>query len=325
MMHRMTGLVATLAICCAAGAAQAESKGKKALLLESFAAHPYVATIMKSFKAKAEADGMEVTMQAAGVDAALQARQFDDGVARKFDVIAVQAVSENAIVPALTRAKAAGIPVIISNNTPKEGTEALYMTFVGQDQREMGRIVGEQIVKSFKETGREGGKIAMITGILTEGLGPLRLAGIKDALKANPKIEVVAVEDGKWDTATSERIAGQLFARFAPQGGLDAIYGMADNQAVAAIKAAEAAGIPVGSKPGQLLVFGGNCLKDGIDAIKAGKLVSSVSQIPTLVGEKVADVADEILNGKTPPKNVLLPVELIDRANVAKWEAACTY
>jgi ABC-type sugar transport system substrate-binding protein len=74
-----------------------------------------------------------------------------------------------------------------------------------------------------------------------------------------------------------------------------------------------------------LLVFGGNCLKDGIDAIKAGKLVSSVSQIPTLVGEKVADVADEILNGKTPPKNVLLPVELIDRANVAKWEAACTY
>jgi ribose transport system substrate-binding protein len=94
---------------------------------------------------------MEVSVQAAGVDAALQARQFDDGVARKFDLIIVQPVSEQAIVPALARAKEAGIPVIISNNTPKDGTEALYQTFVGQDQNEMGRIVGRQIVKSFKE------------------------------------------------------------------------------------------------------------------------------------------------------------------------------
>jgi ribose transport system substrate-binding protein len=325
MAYRMAGLAAALAACCAAGAAHADSKGKKVLMIQSFAAHPYVAGIIKSFKSKAEGLGMEVTVQAAGVDAALQARQFDDGVARKYDLIIVQPVSENAIVPALTRAKAAGIPVVISNNTPKDGTEALYTTFVGQDQDVMGRIVGEKILSTFKQTGRDGGKIAMITGILTEGLGPRRLAGIKDALKVNPKIEIVAVEDGKWDTATSERIAGQLFARFAPQGGLDAVYGMADNQAIAAIKAAQAANIPVGSGPKQLLTFGGNCLKDGIDAIKAGTMVSSVSQIPTLVGDKLADVADEIFNGKTPAKNVMLPVELIDKSNVAQWEAACTY
>jgi hypothetical protein len=57
---------------------------------------------------------------------------------------------------------------------------------------------------------------------------------------------IVAVEDARWDTATSERVAGQLYARFATSGGLDAVYGMADNQASAAIRAAEAAGIAVG-------------------------------------------------------------------------------
>ncbi len=310
---------------CGTTVALADSKGKKVLLAESFAAHPYVATIIKSFKAKAESYGMDVTVQAAGVDAALQARQFEDGVARKFDLIVVQAVSEQAIVPALAHAKDAGIPVIISNNTPKDGTEAYYQTFVGQDQIEMGRIVGRAMIKAFKETGRDGGKVALITGILTEGIGPRRLAGIKEALAANPKIEIVATEDGKWDTATSERVAGQVFARFAALGGLDAVYGMADNQAVAAIKAAEAAGIAVGAGPRQMLVFGGNCLKEGIEAIKAGKMYSTVAQIPTDIGAKLADEANELFAGKTLSKQTLLPVDLIDKSNVAKWEAACTY
>jgi ribose transport system substrate-binding protein len=317
--------VAALALACPAGAALADAKGKKVLMVQSFAVHPYVAGIIKSFKAKAESYGMEVTVQAAGVDAALQARQFDDGVARKFDLIVVQPVSEQAIVPALARAKEAGVPVMISNNTPKDGTEALYQTFVGQDQNEMGRIVGRQIVKSFKEAGRDGGKVAFITGALTEGLGPRRLAGIKEVIAANPKIEVVAVEDAKWDTATGERIAGQLFARFAAQGGLDGVYGMADNLAVAAIKAAEAAGVQLGAGPKQLLVFGGNCQKEGVEAIKAGKMVSSVSQIPTYLGEKLADAANDFFAGKTLPKETLLPVELIDKANLSQWEAACTY
>ena len=42
------------------------------------------------------------------------------------------------------------------------------------------------------------------------------------------------IERQKWQTGLSERIAGQLFARFAAQG-LDVIYGMADNQAAAIV------------------------------------------------------------------------------------------
>src|SRR5947209_8104078 len=86
-------LVSAVALGLAAQApakAADEAKGKKVLMAQSFAAHPYVATIIKSFKAKAESLGMEVTVQAAGLDAALQVRQIDDGIARKFDMIVVQ-------------------------------------------------------------------------------------------------------------------------------------------------------------------------------------------------------------------------------------------
>jgi len=302
-----------------------EAKGKKVLLLESFTAHPYVATTEKSFRDRAQALGMEVTVQAAGLDAALQARQADDGIARKFDLIVVQAISEQGIVPVLTRAKQAGVPVIMVNNSPKDGTEELYVTFVGQDQNEMGRIVGKATLQALKQSGRDGGKVALVTGALQQGIGPRRVAGFKEAVAANPKVEVAAIEDGRWDTATSERLAGQLYARFAATGGLDAVYGMADNQAVAAIKAADAAGITVGTGAKQLLVLGGNCQKEGIDAIAAGKMYSTVSQIPTDLGRRTADVANDFFAGKKLPKAELLPVELITKADLPKWQGPCTY
>jgi len=46
--------VAGLARAASTSAALADAKGKKVLMVQSFAVHPYVAGIIKSFKAKAE-------------------------------------------------------------------------------------------------------------------------------------------------------------------------------------------------------------------------------------------------------------------------------
>lgn len=317
--------VATAFACFSPAQAADEAKGKKVFVAQAFAAHPYIAGLSKAFKERAEALGMDVTMQAGGLDAALQSRQIDDAIARNVDMLVIMPISEQAVVPSLARAKEAKIPVVILNNPPREGTQDMYLTFVGQDQKEMGAIVGRAIAASLEASGRAAGKVALITGALQGGIGPRRLEGIKSALAATPKIEIAATEDGRWDTATSERIAGQLFAKFAGSGGLDAVYGMADNQALAAIRAADAAGIRTGGGAKELVVIGGNCQKEGIDAIKSGKLQGSVSQIPTDLGKKAAEVVADIFAGKTVGKNVLLPIEIIDKGNVAKWEASCTY
>src|SRR4029079_9097183 len=89
-------LVATTAVLAAAAFtasgthAANESKGKKVLLLESFTAHPYVSPTEKPLRARAVSYGVKMTVQAAGLDAALQPRQADDGIARKFDLIVIQ-------------------------------------------------------------------------------------------------------------------------------------------------------------------------------------------------------------------------------------------
>jgi ABC-type sugar transport system substrate-binding protein len=309
----------------AAHAAQPDSKGKKIAFLQTLATHPYVVATTKAFRGRAEALGMEVTFFTSMLDAALQAQQIDDAIARKFDLVVVVPTSEQAVVPALARAKQAGVPVILVNNTPKADTEELYLTFVGQDQTAMGRLAGEAMLNALKESGRTEGKLAMITGALQQGIAPRRVNGFREALKDHPNIQIVAVEDARWDTATSERVAGQLYARFAATGGLDGLYGMADNQAVAAIRAAEAAGIAVGGNPNQLVVVGGNCLKEGLDAIKAGKMQSTITQIPTELGVRAADVINEYFGGRKLPKEQLLPVTTVTKANLAQWEAPCTY
>jgi ribose transport system substrate-binding protein len=217
------------------------------------------------------------------------------------------------------------VPVIYLIEPPKPGTEDLYLTSIGENQVELGRVAGASIVTGFKNSGRDGGKVAAITGSLQEGVAPLRLQGFKEALQANPKIELVAIEDAAWDTVKSQTIASQLFARFAGQGGLAAMYGMADNQALAIIDAAESAGLMVGSGPNDLLVVGSNCVPQTVGAIRSGKLYSSGSQIPTHLGEKAAMAAADYFSGKTVPKTIRLPVEVINKSNIDKWAQACTY
>jgi ribose transport system substrate-binding protein len=305
--------------------ASASPQGKKIAFLVTSPTHPFIATLTKTFVARANGFGMEVNTVSQHFDAALQAQQVDDAIARKFDLIAIIAGSEQAIVPALVRAKEAGIPVLLVNSPPRDGSEELYLSFVGEDHVELGRITGVAVLEALKQGGREGGKVAMITGSLQEGVGPRRVAGFRQAIKANPKVEIVAVEDAKWATDVSERIAGQLFARFASQGGLDVVYGMADNQAAAIIQAAKAAGIPLGVEKGKLIVVGSNCLKPGIAGIKAGEQYSTGTQVPTRTGNRAAELIADHFNGKKLAKKEILPVETVTKANVDKWEAACTY
>src|SRR3954465_4196328 len=158
--------------------ADATPQGKKIAFLVTSPTHPFIASLSKTFIARANGFGMEVNTVSQHFDAALQAQQVDDAIARKFDMIAIIAGSEQAIVPALVRAKQAGIPVLLINSPPRDGSEELYLSFVGEDHVELGRITGVAVLQALKEGGRDGGKVALVTGSLQEGVGPRRGAAV---------------------------------------------------------------------------------------------------------------------------------------------------
>lgn len=308
-----------------AAKAASASQGKKVALLITAPNLPFPAVIKAAFLERAKSYGFEVTSFEQMFDPARQAQQVDDAIAQKVDLLAIMPVSEQAILPALLRAKRANVPVIIVNSPPKEGSDEYFNTFIGEDAVAMGKLSAESMLQALKDAGRDGGKIALITGSLQEGVAPRRVAGIKEVLAAHPKAQLVAIEDAHWDPVATERIAGQLLARFAPQGGLDVLYGMNDDQTLAIIRAAESAGVPLGLKAGELIVIGGNCSKQGIEMIKAGKEYSTGVQGPARTGSGAADLVNDYFEGKSLKKFNMLPIETITAANAAKWAATCDY
>jgi ribose transport system substrate-binding protein len=302
-----------------------QTKGKKVALLVATLQDYYMALLNRLVIARAKDFGFEVTTFQTPYDPALQATQIDEAIARKFDIIAMIPMSEHGVIPGLQRAKEAKIPVVLFLAPPKPGTEDLFVSYVGKDNIEGGRLTGHGILDALKLAGRDGGNVALITGLLAEGVAPRRVQGIKEVLGTNNKVKIVAIEDAKWDPVLTEKIAGQLFGRFSGQGGIDVIYGMADNMATAEIQAADAAGIQVGTGPGKLAVLGGDCFKEGIEAIKAGKMFATNAEDPRWEAAHTAEVIADYFNGKPVKKYDYYQIELITKDNESKWEARCTF
>ena len=66
---------------------------------------------------------------------------MDDAIAKKVDAIVMMIMSQKALIPALTRAKEAHIPVILINTPIPQ--EDLYTAFVGEDSNDLGATAGE--------------------------------------------------------------------------------------------------------------------------------------------------------------------------------------
>lgn len=303
----------------------AHAAGNKVAYFATGPTNRFVAAVSKAFLAKGKELGLQVTEFDNSYDPAVEAQQIDDAIARKFDALAIMAASEKAIIPALTRAKQAGIPVVLLTNDVSDRAKGLYVSFIGESSVDLGRLAGESLLKALDERGQKEAKVALITGSLAEGNAPARVAGFKKAIEKAPGVKIVATEDAYWDTAKSEQIAGQLFARFASQGGLDAIYAMADNQAVAVTRAAQAAGVELGVEKGKLIVVSSNCDSDGLKAIEEGKQYSTATQVPTAAGEHAAQIVADQLAGKKVPALDNLTAEPITKDNLDKWREACTY
>lgn len=316
-----------LAAFCALGAAPAlaDVRGRRIALLTTPHAQAYVATWVAAFNKAAAELGMQVTERSSPFDAAMQSQQVDDAIGQNFDAILLNPIDPQAIQPALTRAKAAKMPVFLIINPGADGAEGLWVSYIGTDQDELGRMAGENMVKALGEIGKKDAQIVAITGSAAQLNTIRRLRGFKAALEQAPGVRLAAIEDAKWNTALSEKVASDLLVRFAGRGGIDGVYGMADNQAGAAIKAIEAAGLPLGLKDKGIVVVSSNCLKEGIANIRAGRQFSTNTQIPAEEAQFAAQKLVDFFGGKALRKNEYVPIAAITRANVDQYAAACSY
>ena len=307
------------------GMAEASPSGKRVMLLGTSNTNPYIGAWTATFTKFATQAGMKVTNLSSNYDAAVQSQQVDDAIAQKFDIIVMIYVNDQAIIPALTRAKAAGIPVVLIVTPLKKEYEDLFTSYVGTDHSELGRLAGEELVKGLKAEGKTKANIVAVTGAAQQLNVQSRMAAFKAVLAKNPGFELLASEDGRWNTAMSEKITGELLVRFIGRGGVDGIFAMADNQATGSIQAVKSAGLKLGVANKGVVIVASNCMKDGIIHIRSGEQYGTATQIPTEEAEVTAKKVAGFFNGEKMKKYELVPVHGITKENVDKFAAGCSY
>ena len=305
--------------------ANASPEGKRVMLLGTANTNPYIGAWTSTFSKFATQAGMKVTNLSSNYDAAVQSQQIDDAIAQKFDIIVMVYVNDQAVVPALTRAKAAGIPVVLVVTPLKKDYEDLFTSYIGTDHSELGRQAGLNMVKGLEAEGKTKAQIVAVTGAAQQLNVQSRMAAFKAELAKHPGYELVGVEDGKWNTALSEKITGELLVRFSGRGGVDGIFAMADNQATGSINAVQSAGLKLGVADKGIVVVGSNCMKDGIVHIKSGEQYGTATQIPTEEAEAAAKKIAAYFNGEKLKKYEIVPVYGITKENVDRFAAGCSY
>ncbi len=235
--------------------------------------NPWRIAETKSMQDIAASCGWQLIVTDAGGSAAKQVADVDSMIAQKVDLIVLPPREEKPLIPAVMKAKKAGIPVIlvdrnIDQKVAKAGKD--YVTFIGSDFVDQGRRAAEWLVKATN------GKAVIIELEGTTGSSPAndRKRGFDTEIKKHSGMKIVASQSGDFNRDKGRQLAQSLLQA---NPSATAIYAHNDEMAVGAITALEAAG----KKPGKdVLVVSIDGTKDALTAIADGKMGATVQSSP---------------------------------------------
>lgn len=304
----------------------AESSGKTIFYLGCDESNPFCASYNKTMETTLRHAGYTVTALYNEFNPSVQDHQMAQATAQKPAAIVVFVADSTSIVPSLARAHQAGIPVM-AVGTRLEPSALQYVSLVNvQDSKALGEYAAVNLVEGMKKMGLAKGNVIALTGTSSQLDVQERMAGFKAYLAKYPQFKLVAEQDAKWETTVSATDATALFAKYASEGGIQGVYGMADYQATAAIKAAKSAGLTVGLKSKGIIFTGSNCSTAGIEAMQAGELFGDATQAPAVEAEAAAQETLGILGGKPPANKVMVNhEERFTETEVSKFAKECTY
>jgi ribose transport system substrate-binding protein len=305
-------LACAAALAAAGFALPAEAKAPSICVVHNNADHPSITALVKGMNDEGAIYGTKITYFDPALDPAKQVSMIEDCIARKADVIAVNAVDPAAVVTALKKASAAGIPVVMQNADTNEAGHAFTKSFIGTQSYDQGFAVGQMIVKAL------GGKgsVVVITGKPGQTDTVNRTEGMQAAFRdAKATIEVLAVQPADWSKDKALTVMQDLLTRY-PK--IDAVFGQDDPMALGALEAIKAAG-----REKDVKVFGVNGNKEACQAIKAGEMYGTALQLSYLVGVDTVRAAYDVTNGRLVSQKILAPTAPVTPDNVDSWMAQC--
>lgn len=229
-------------------------------------------------------------------NADLQEKQIEAFLEEDIDLLIISPIDADKLKGVMPKVYKSKLPVIIAESNVNSDK---YTAFIGGDNHELGASVGAYLTNLLSE-----GKILEIKGV--EGSAPAegRHKGFHKVL-AGKDFQIDEIE-GDWTReGTAEKFEIQI-----AEGNYDVIYGHNDEMALGAYDI-----LKKYNKADSVQLFGVDGLAEGgMKAVAEGKLQASF--IYPTEGDKVIDLAINILLGKKFEKHNALKTGIIDNSNV---------
>lgn len=225
------------------------------------------------------------------------------------DAIVLVPVHETAVNASIEAIAAARIP-LFTFVTPV--TVGAPITFVGSDDRALGSALARRLFAELKRSGR----IVIIEGTPASATSRHRMEGFRDALREHPGVTIAASIVGNYQRAD----ASAAFAAVPVQARrVDGILCANDVMALGVLDVLDrdARGAPE-SLP---LIVGVNALPEAIAEIARGRLLATADFDAMSMCALATEAAIRHLGGETVPREILLPVEIVDASNCHRWHA----
>ena len=242
---------------------------------------------------------LDIVYADAQQDNAKQVADVESFLRQKIALLIISPNEAKPLTPIVTRAFQEKIPVIVLD---REVEGDAYTTFIGANNREIGRAAGEYIGTLLAGKGN----MVEIKGLPGSTPARDRSEGFREAIAKYPGLKIVHDPVANW---LREEALTQMEAALAANQRIDLVYAHNDPMAIGAYLAARAKGrekemkfVGIDGLPG---------LDGGRQAVADGK-VSATFVYPT-GGKEAVEIASRILRGEQVPHRITLPTERITK------------
>ena len=220
------------------------------------------------------------------------------------DAVVLTPVHESAVNDAILSFDAARIPVV---NFVVRSTVGQRLCFVGSDDRALAADIAGYLFRTLK--GR--GNIVILEGTPASPTSHERLKGFHDVLAAYPDIRVRASLCGEYQRDAARKVYAGAADRLS---GIDGVLCANDVMALGVLDALASSG----REPPPIV--GVNAIPEAITAIASGKMLATADFNAMAMSCIATEAALRHLRGEAIPREIMLPVQIVDESNCAQWD-----
>jgi len=297
----------TLAFAISMGAF-AQAKVKAAFIVSNQANESQAFSAKEFVKYGAQYGFVVSTFDAKG-DTQAESQIVTNCIAQKFKAIFLNPNDIHAIVPAIIKAKQAGL-IVGMFSSDLVGTDQKYRDFAASSDDVLGgQLAAQQFIKAFPK----GATIVEIGGQAGHNAQISRHDGFNgDKGVKGSKIQVLDFKAcQQWATDQAQAIMEDDIVKFGDK--IQGVFVHWDNGATGVIQAAKAAGLK------NIFIVGVDGNKAGYEQVKSGDQAVSIAQDFTGMVKKELSLAQDVLAGKKVQGYNVIPQVIYDKTTVGSF------